>query len=391
MKKIDLLIFLFIVSTFSVFAQDGIKIVHAPYLQNMGETEVTIVWVANKTSVGWVELAPDDGTHFYSTERPRFYNSRNGIKTEATVHAVLLKGLKPGTRYRYRVYSQEIISHKSHKVIYGDVAATAVYKTEPLSFITNDPKKKDVSFLVVNDIHNDADRMEKLFSHCDFSKTDFVFFNGDMVSFFNSEEEVFSGFMDRASKLFASEIPMYYTRGNHETRGVMAAHFQRYFSPREEYIYYSFRQGDVCFIVLDCGEDKPDSDIEYAGITVYDEYRTEQAAWLEHVLQTEEYKEAVFKVVICHMPPSDGWHGEREIMNKFVPLLNKADIDIMLCGHWHKHVNMKPNDKVHFPVLVNSNDAVLKVNALEGKMDVTVINLEGKEVDRIQLSPKTKF
>ena len=81
-----------------------------------------------------------------------------------------------------------------------------------------------------------------------------------MVSVFNEENHIFDGFMDTATKLFASEIPMYYTRGNHETRGAFATEFQRYFSPKEENIYYTFRQGPICFVVLDTGEDKPDSD-----------------------------------------------------------------------------------------------------------------------------------
>lgn len=57
--------------------------------------------------------------------------------------------------------------------------------------------------------------------------------------------------MDTAVRLFASEIPMYYARGNHETRGVFATEIQRYFSPCQEHLYYAFRQGPVYCIVLD--------------------------------------------------------------------------------------------------------------------------------------------
>ena len=70
--------------------------------------------------------------------------------------------------------------------------------------------------------------------------------------------------------LFAKETPMYYTRGNHETRGRSAWAFQNYFSPFSEHIYYMYRQGPVCFVALDSGEDKPDSDLEYYGLTMYD-------------------------------------------------------------------------------------------------------------------------
>jgi acid phosphatase type 7 len=118
MNKISLLFILSVLITFSAYAQDDIKITHAPYLQNLGENEVTVVWTANKPSIGWVELAPDDGTHYYQTERPKFFNAKNGIKLTSTVHSVHLTGLKPGTRYRYRVYSQEVLSHVGWRVIY---------------------------------------------------------------------------------------------------------------------------------------------------------------------------------------------------------------------------------------------------------------------------------
>ena len=73
---------------FAGFAQEQIAIKHGPYLQNLKETETTIVWVANKASVGWVEVAPDDGTSYYRFERSRFFDSTNGVKNVSELHAV---------------------------------------------------------------------------------------------------------------------------------------------------------------------------------------------------------------------------------------------------------------------------------------------------------------
>lgn len=386
MNKITLLFLFSLLLNLPAFAQEDIRITHAPYLQNLGESEVTIVWTANKPSIGWVELAPDDGSHFYRTERPKFYNAKNGIKLTSTVHSVHLTGLQPGTRYRYRVYSQEVVSHVGWRVTYGNVAATSVYGKQPLAFKTSDHNRQSVNFAMINDIHGKSDVLEKLVSHCDLKTTDMFLFNGDMVSIFNSEKEIFDGFMDKATELFASELPMYYTRGNHETRGSFATAFQDYFSPKQEHIYYMFRQGPVCFVILDSGEDKPDSDLEYAGITVYDQYRTEQAEWLAKVLESKEYKEAPFKVVVCHIPPFGGWHGDQEVAEKFIPLLNKANVDIMLCGHLHRYVRNEPKDGVRFPVIVNSNNTVLKAEAQPGKLSIKILDLEGKEVDKLTLS-----
>ena len=77
------------------------------------------------------------------------------------------------------------------------------------------------------------------------------------------------------------------------------------------------RQGPVCFVVLDCGEDKPDSDVEYSGIVAFDQYRDKQKAWLEEALKNKEFINAPYKVAIVHMPPFGGWHGEEEVAQKF--------------------------------------------------------------------------
>lgn len=386
MKEKNLLLLCVLLLSVSVYAQEGIKLAHGPYLQNMGPDEVTIVWLSDKPSVGWVELAPDDGSNFYATERPRFFDAKNGVKNTSTIHTVKLKGLNPGTNYRYRVFAQEVLSHIGHKIVYGDYAATNVYSKKPLVFRTSDPANQTISFAMVNDIHGNNGLLENLVSKCDLKKTDFIIFNGDMVSVFNEENHIFNGFMDKATALFASEIPMYYTRGNHETRGAFATEFQRYFSPKEENIYYTFRQGPVCFVILDTGEDKPDSDIEYAGITVYDAYRSEQAEWLRQVLNSKEYKEAPFKVIVAHIPPIGGWHGNLEVENKFMPLLREARPDLMLCGHLHRFVHQKATEETPFPIVVNSNTAVLKVSANSKVLNVQVIDTEGKVLDRFSVN-----
>ena len=368
------------------FAQDRITIKHGPYLQNLKETEVTVVWMAGKPSVGWVELAPDDNSDYYQQERPKYFDSTNGVKNTSLLHAVKITGLTPGTKYRYRVYSQEVLDHQGVEVMYGKVAATDVYGAEPLIFTTNDRNKPETSFVMINDIHGRTDDIPQLLKVADYKNTDMVIFNGDMLSLLKNEEELFTGFMDVSIDMFAKETPMYYARGNHETRGIFATFFQHYFSPKEPHLYFLLRQGPICYIFLDTGEDKPDSDLEYAGITVYDQYRTEQAEWLKKVLESKEYKEAPFKVVVCHMPPFGGWHGEQEVAEKFIPLLNNAGVDLMLCGHLHRYMRNEPKDGVRFPVIVNSNNTVLKAEAGVKELNIRILDMEGKEVDKLTIT-----
>ena len=380
-RKIHLLCCLLLSAILPAFS---VKILHGPYLQNLDEREVTLVWVSDLPSVGWVEIAPDDGTHFYATERPRLYDTRIGIKRTDRIHSVRVTGLQPNTRYRYRVCAQEVRSHEGHKVIYGEVASTDVYGREPLVFRTNDRAKADVSFAMVNDIHGRDEVLERMVGQCDLARTDLFLFNGDMVSITDSEERLFSGFMDKSVELFAGSIPAYYCRGNHETRGAMAPYFHDYFNQGQPELFYLFRQGPVCFVVLDCGEDKPDSDIEYYGITDYDAYRSRQASWLKEALRSDLYTEAPFKVIVCHMPPFGTWHGELDIARKFVPLLNEARPDVYLCGHLHEYLRKQAGEEgTSFPVIVNSNNTLLKAHADNHRLDIRIYDLDGKETDRL--------
>jgi predicted phosphodiesterase len=382
MKKYIFLILYIITLNFTLFSQEPpYSITHGPYLQGLGETEVTMVWTSNRKGIAWVELAPNDSTHFYLTERPRFYSESYGFKVVDSVHTVKITGLKPNTKYRYRVYSQEVLSHVGTKVLYGTVAASSAYRSGPLEFTTSNPSKKDISFLVLNDIHGNNELMEGLLNGTDWDKTDLVFFNGDMTNDIRSEEQLFGDFLDKAVELFASETPMYYARGNHETRGNFATTFPRYFQTPTNELYYMFRQGPVCFVVLDCGEDKPDSDLEYSGIVAFDSYRTKQAAWLKEALKQDVFQDAPYRVVVVHMPPFGGWHGEQEIADKFVPLLEEAGVDVMLCGHLHRHVHKKAGDGQNFPIIANSNKAIIKASTENSTLKINVFDVEGKLTD----------
>lgn len=362
---------------------DEIKILHGPYLQNVYETEATIVWTTNNPSDGWVELAPDDKSNFYSRERPRFYDSHIGIKRIGTVHAVRLTGLKPGTKYRYRIYSQEVLKREGWHIVWGYVAATAVYGKAPLEFTTNDRNKPETSFVVINDIHERTDVMKKLLENADYKNKDAVIYNGDMVNILPEDEMLFKGFLDESIKLFASEKPFYYVRGNHETRGAGAANFHTYICPQQPNLYFAWQQGPVFFIALDTGEDKPDDDIEYAGANAYDAYRTEQAEWLRKVVSSEEYKKAKFRIVINHIPPAcsaDSWHGDFEVKNKFIPILNNTGVDLMLCAHYHSYSYYPTLEGADFPMIINSCDSYVSGQTSNGKLHINVVDIKGKKL-----------
>lgn len=364
------------------FAQEPFAITHGPYLLHLDTTDATIVWATNRNSVAWVELAPDDGSHFYAEARPRFYDSHNGLKSISTIHSVRLNDLKPNTKYRYRILAQEVVDNHTTAISYGPATATDVFRKNPFVFRTPDPSATKASFAMLTDIHGHNDVMESLLKQVPWPTTDLVLFCGDMASSMQSEEQVFEDFMDTAVNLFATETPIYYARGNHETRGPWASHFADYFPSPEGQLYYMFQRGPVCFVVLDCGEDKPDSDIEYAGMADFDAYRTQEAVWLKKALQSDMYRNAAYKIAVVHIPPFDSWHGSREINAKFASLFNDAGVDIMLCGHIHRYYRMQPQEGVYkFPVVTNSTDTILLGETNSDGLHIKVLGVDGKAVD----------
>ena len=86
------------VATQSNEKQTPMKIIYGPYVHVITETEATVVWVTNKPAISWVEIAPDDGTHFYAKQRPRYFNAPLGRKCIDTFHTIKIKDLKEELR-----------------------------------------------------------------------------------------------------------------------------------------------------------------------------------------------------------------------------------------------------------------------------------------------------
>ncbi|MBQ5647811.1 MAG: metallophosphoesterase [Alistipes sp.] len=362
-----------------VYSAQAIKIIHGPYLQAVTDTEATIMWVTDVDALSWVEVAPEDGKHFYYKDRPKFYQTFNGKRVIGTIHQVKITGLEPGKKYRYAIASKEVIEQKGNRIHYGNVVSTNVYRKGAQIIPTLDPKKESIEFVVMNDVHAKNEKMEAYLTHCfDKSSTDMVIFNGDMVSSIPTEQILFDGFLDTAVKRFASDVPFFFVRGNHENRGKCSTKYLDYFPTTTGKPYYTFTHGNTFFIMLDGGEDKPDSNLEYYETAAYDAYRAEVAEWLKKVVESEECKKAKHRVVFLHMPPVEGhkmWHGTRQIQEMYLPILNKANISVMLCGHVHKY--SYHTDQAAFPIIVNSFEDALKVKIDANGIKVDVVDMTG--------------
>ena len=118
MKRLTLLLGAFLLTAAS-FAQPAMpptaRIANGPYVLNVTEDGFTVVWNSKADAMGWVEVAPMDGSHFYSTDRPKYYNSHLGRHVVGRMHQVRVSGLQPGTTYRYRIMQRGIFVDEGNK------------------------------------------------------------------------------------------------------------------------------------------------------------------------------------------------------------------------------------------------------------------------------------
>jgi predicted phosphodiesterase len=310
-------------------------------------------------------------------------SKRGLIDANSKMHSIRLTNLEPGTKYKYRIVSKEILQYDPYEVIYGDSTAEDIYEFETLS-----TGKAIFSFGAVADMHERALDFDKLLRVCPPDSMDMIFFTGDMLNWIGSEEHIFNGLIDVSVGHFAKLKPFILVRGNHETRGPNARDLFTYFPHSSGQYYHAFSQGEVRFIVLDCGEDKPDTHPVYAGLVDFDQYRSEQAAWLKKEVEGDVFKNARYRIVITHIPPYTGrGHGGQDLTKKWGPILNEADVDLVISGHHHRFQVMEPRDGLNsFPVLILGKDMMLNTDVNPEKLSLSIRNMEGKLVDEFTIS-----
>lgn len=182
MKRLTLLLGALLL-TAAALAQTAVpptvRIAHGPYVLNVTEDGFTVVWDAKADAIGWVELAPMDGSHFYSAERPRYYDSHLGLCRVGRMHRVRIEGLQPGTTYRYRIMQRGIVLNEGNRrVILDDGDGSEVYRRKPYTIRTLDPAQEKVDFWMVNDIHARDSVFQLLIKEAPEAQPDFVCLNG---------------------------------------------------------------------------------------------------------------------------------------------------------------------------------------------------------------------
>lgn len=361
---------------------------HGPYLQGLTYDAVTICFTTSDKGFSGVEVREkgSDKVRLCRTSKDGLFEADN------TFNSIRVEGLRPATEYEYRIVSKQMTSFEPYKVTFGAEIATPWY-----DFRTFDPEAESFSFIIANDIHDDASKCDRLLSLMPLEEAEMVFYNGDIMSHYSREGQPFTSFIDVSVDRFARHKPFAVVRGNHETRGHLARQYDEYIHNTPDGKYYGvYYFGSTAVVMLDCGEDKDDAHPVYAGLVDFDRYREEQTEWLREVVRSKEFRRAKHRIAILHIPPTvermaeveanakevSGlmtWRGNAHLGELMLPVLNEAKIDVMFSAHLHRHV-IFPVQKgvVEFPIIANDNKSAIDVRVDAAGIHVRIVNTEGK-------------
>lgn len=346
-----------------------------PYLQNPTDRGITVSWLTNAPVYSWVEYGTD------SLEMTRAHTLVDGqVIANNYIHKIRLNHLEPGKTYYYRVCSKEILSYKAYSKVFGETACSDLF-----SFTLPEEDRDEFTALVFNDIHKHDQTLDALYACVKDIKYDFVVFNGDCIDDPANEEQAVRYLSHYNDKVGASRIPVFYLRGNHEIRNAYSIQLRELFDYVGGKTYGAFHWGDTRFVLLDCGEDKPDTTWVYYGLNDFSQLRQDQVGFLKQELNSRSFKKASKRVLIHHVPVFGNTDKYQPCKELWGEKLGKAPFQVAINAHTHRFA-YHPADKEHsFPVVIGGGyslkDATVMILQKKGNtMTLTVRNTQGKEL-----------
>ncbi len=351
-----------------------------PVLQHPTPEGMSVVWAVNGPATGWVEYGESE-----SLGRRAMGSVQGLMPFDDRVQKVRLSGLRPGTRYFYRVCACPILFKNAYSIQRGDAVMSPIHQ-----FTTPDPAARSTTFAVINDTHEVRETLEGLGSLMRSRPTESLIWNGDIFNDIRSEDQIAAQVLAPGGQALAAEVPLLPVRGNHDVRGVKARLLDRYFDLPAGLWHYTVRQGPVAFVVLDTGEDKPDDAPVYAGLNDFAAHRTAQAEWLRQAIRRKEFRSAAFRVALMHIPllwkdyTRPGWFcGDGKA--KWHDLLVQAKVHLVISGHTHEPGWFPARSQAPYAQLVGGGPkpgaATLIRGEVQGKeLTLTMLDLQGAEL-----------
>ena len=335
-------------------AAEGKLIASAPMLQNAAETSMGVAWAVSANANGFVDVS--ESPDMSGARRVKCGGYRvTGMNDK--VMQVRLTGLKPATRYYYRIGADRI----EYKGGYSMKRTGTEIDEKVRSFATLGAAA-EAHFCVINDTHERSASMNPVFDKVSELGPSCVVWNGDACNVQETVDSLVSVFLNPKvrRKDYAAETPYLFCPGNHDQRGLAARRLEdvvMFRQPEERSSRdwdlgrnFAVRLGDLALVGLDTGEDRSDDNAFGAGLFNNGPYREAQTEWLRDALRRPDIASAPFLVAFCHIPLySQKWNGA-PIPGKadhqawrcrcgeiWGPLLDEAGCQLVIAGHTHKY------------------------------------------------------
>ena len=242
--------------------------------------------------------------------------------------------------------------------------------------------------VIFNDLHNQVETFNQLCSALGNTPFDLSIFNGDCLADPMTEPQLLRSLAAFNQGVKARSCPVFYLRGNHETRGACARELPRWLAWPGGRPYFGFNAGPVRFLVLDLGEDKPDDHPEYSGLADFESYRREETQWLKRELASPAFRQAPWRVLVHHIPVHAGKTNAYGFPGRelWAGLLAEAKIDLALHGHLHAAAFHPPNSVGNpYPIAVGGGPqadvaTVMILEADQRHLKLRILNRHGRSV-----------
>ena len=297
-------------AVWQVFPLSPFRITSDPLVLDTG-TDYSVVFATSAKGTGFVEYE-------YNGENYTVYAQNDGrIVGDRLIHSVRV----PYAHLQnndYAVGSTRVTEQYSYGSRLGKTVKSGSYHFTV-------PSGAETSYLVISDWHSYTDRALEAASYL--GEYDAVLLMGDAAAGMDFEEEAAKFIVKFGGDLTHGTKPAVFVRGNHDTRGAFAADLPGYLGLNS--LYYTVSLNGVSFIVLDSGEDKQDSHIEYGGMDDYAKQRSEELEWLQNL----EIKDDRV-IVLTH-----AWQvsePEPEISAAAWDEFDRLGVRFLICGHQHE-------------------------------------------------------
>ena len=287
-----------------------------------------------------------------------YYDHSNGVlRSSRNIHSITVPGEKLESAGEYTVCYRKMIERKPYFSVTGEVEEVT-YAFRPVS-------SKKLNLYQIADAHGMVEgsvAAAKAFEK-KYGKVDLLVLNGDVIDHSGNVEN-FDAIFEISSGVTGGNIPIVFSRGNHDTRGIYAEEFENYTPTRCGISYYTFKISDVWGLVLDCGEDKLDANEEYGNTNCHEAFRRYETEYLESIIKNKENEYAETgvkkKLIFTHVPFTrkfkPPFNIEEDTYAYWAKLLREeVKPDLMIAGHTHKYSIDRPgcdNDALGQPCTV---------------------------------------